>query len=230
MALKLESTGNIDNKYIKMLVYGHPGAGKTYAIRTLEDPFIISCEGGLLSLRDVDVPYVNIHNENEFLEILSRIANAKDKKYKTIVLDSLSELADLILLPQKKIAKDPRQAYGYVQDALNNYIRSLCALPYNIYLTSKAERVQDEEGVLLYSPMMPGTKLSQSIPYLFDEVLAMKVKEEKTEDGGKVKVRYLQTDSDGKWHAKDRSGRLDMFEIPDMQNIINKCLGVDSND
>jgi hypothetical protein len=80
------------------------------------------------------------------------------------------------------------------------------------------EKAQDESGRILYSPSMPGNKVGQSLPYFFDEVLALRV--EKDADG--KAQRALMCDSDGIWLAKDRSGKLDAWEAPDMGAIIEK--------
>ena len=68
---------------------------------------------------------------------------------------------------------------------------------------------------------MPGNKTGQSLPYYFDEVLALRV--EKDADG--VTQRALMCDSDGLWLAKDRSGKLDQWEAPDLSAIIKKIGG-----
>jgi len=68
---------------------------------------------------------------------------------------------------------------------------------------------------------MPGNKLAQAIPYLVDEVLALRV--EKDADG--VPQRALMCAPDGLWTAKDRSGRLDAWEAPDLGAVIRKIAG-----
>jgi hypothetical protein len=68
---------------------------------------------------------------------------------------------------------------------------------------------------------MPGNKLAQQIPYLVDEVFALRV--EKDADG--VSQRALMCDSDGLWIAKDRSGKLGTWEVPDLGEIIRKIGG-----
>jgi len=40
------------------------------------------------------------------------------------------------------------------------------------------------------------------------------------------KVRYLRTDQDTQYVAKDRSGRLDEIEEPNLTKIITKIQGV----
>ena len=119
--------------------------------------------------------------------------------------------------------KDPRQAYGALQEQMTDLIRSFRDITgKNVYMSAKMEKQQDESGRILYGPSMPGNKLGQMLPYFFDEVLALRV--EKDEEG--IPQRALMTDSDGLWQAKDRSGRLDQWESPDLGQVIHKILGV----
>jgi hypothetical protein len=85
-------------------------------------------------------------------------------------------------------------------------------------MSAKLEKQADEQGRLLYSPSMPGNKTGQSLPYFFDEVLALRV--EKDPDG--AVQRALQCDGDGLWQAKDRSGKLEAWEPADLGHIIRK--------
>jgi hypothetical protein len=84
------------------------------------------------------------------------------------------------------------------------------------------EKQADETGRILYSPSMPGNKTGQALPYFFDLVLALRVER----DGEGVTQRALMCDTDGIWQAKDRSGKLNAWESPDMGEIIKKIGGV----
>ena len=58
MAISLRNTRDVGTAGVKVLVYGHAGAGKTSLIRTAPNPVILSAEAGLLSLSDLDIPYI----------------------------------------------------------------------------------------------------------------------------------------------------------------------------
>ena len=88
----------------------------------------------------------------------------------------------------------------------------------HVYMSAKLEKTQDEMGRVLYSPSMPGNKTGQALPYFFDEVLALRVER----DAEGVTQRALMCDSDGLWLAKDRSGKLESWEAPDLGAIISK--------
>ena len=60
MAINLQSTNTVVNAGIKMLVYGAAGTGKTCLIPTLPSPVILSAEGGLLSISDHNIPFIEV--------------------------------------------------------------------------------------------------------------------------------------------------------------------------
>lgn len=222
MAISVKSTGSLSANGVKMLVYGQAGAGKTSLIRTLPDPIVLSAEGGLLSIQDADLPFVEINSIGDLMEAYSWLTSPEGQQYKSVALDSISEIAEVVLNAEKKIAKDPRQAYGAMQEQMADMIRAFRDLPgRHIYMSAKLEKSQDETGRILYAPSMPGNKTGQSLPYFFDEVLALRV--EKDADGNTQ--RAIMCDSDGLWLAKDRSGKLGAWEAPDLGEIIAKIGG-----
>ncbi len=149
--------------------------------------------------------------------------SAEAKPFESVAIDSISEVAEVVLNAEKKATKDPRQAYGAMQEQMADLIRAFRDLPgKHVYMSAKLDKSQDEMGKMLYAPSMPGNKTGQQLPYFFDEVLALRV--EKDADGNSY--RALLCDGDGSWLAKDRSGKLDQWEPPDLGAIINKIRGV----
>jgi hypothetical protein len=109
-----------------------------------------------------------------------------------------------------------------MQEKMSDVIRAFRDLPdRHVYMSAKLEKTQDEMGRVTYAPSLPGNKMGQSLPYFFDEVLALRV--EKDADG--ASQRALMCDSDGLWLAKDRSGKLGLWEAPDLGEIIAKIGG-----
>lgn len=223
MAIVLKNTRDVHASGIKVLVYGHAGSGKTSLIPTLPSPVVLSAEGGLLSIAGVDVPYIEINSMASLKDAYEWAASsAEAASFQSVALDSISEIAEVVLNYEKKNTKDPRAAYGAMQEQMAEIIRAFRDLPgRHVYMTAKLDKATDEQGRVLYSPSMPGNKTGQSLPYFFDEVFALRV--EKDAEGHPV--RALMTQSDGLWQAKDRSGRLDPWEAPDLGAIIAKIGG-----
>lgn len=220
MAINLKSTGNLAGNGVKLLVYGQAGAGKTSLIPTLPNPIVLSAEGGLLSIQDAELPYIEITTMAELQEAYKWLAeSAEAAQFESVAIDSISEIAEVCLNYEKKVNKDPRAAYGAMQEQMADIIRVFRDLPAkHVLMTAKLEKTQDEMGRILYAPSMPGNKTGQSLPYFFDEVLALRV--ERDADGNSQ--RALMCNSDGLWLAKDRSGKLESWEAPDLTVIINK--------
>lgn len=223
MAINVKTTGSLAANGVKVLVYGQAGAGKTSLIKTLPSPIVLSAEGGLLSIQDADLPFIEIASMTDLQEAYKWLTESDDAKaYKSVALDSISEIAEVVLNAEKKATKDPRQAYGAMQEQMADIIRAFRDLPgRHVYMSAKLEKTQDEMGRVLYAPSMPGNKTGQALPYFFDEVLALRV--EKDADGNTQ--RALMCDSDGLWLAKDRSGKLDMWEAPDLSAAFAKIGG-----
>ena len=223
MAINVKTTGSLSANGVKVLVYGQAGAGKTSLIKTLPSPIVLSAEGGLLSIQDADLPFIEISDMDTLREAYTWLTQSDEAKgFQSVALDSISEIAEVVLNAEKKATKDPRQAYGAMQEQMADIIRAFRDLPgRHVYMSAKLEKTQDEMGRVLYAPSMPGNKTGQALPYFFDEVLALRVEK----DSENNTQRALMCDSDGLWLAKDRSGKLDAWEAPDLGAIIAKIGG-----
>jgi AAA domain len=225
MAIRLTTTREAAQlNGLKVCVYGASGAGKTRLTATTGEPtVIISAEAGLLSLRDLDIPVIEVATIADVHDAYRFIAESADARdFRWVCLDSVSEIAEVVLSAEKKLTKDPRQAYGALQEQMSDLLRAFRDLPgRNIYMSAKLDRQKDElTGAMLYQPSMPGQRLGQALPYLFDELFVLRV--EKDAEG--APSRWLQTGADLQYVAKDRSGALDQYETPDLSAIAAKIL------
>lgn len=227
MAIKLTSSAQAakDNG-VKALVFGVAGAGKTSLAATFGDisAVVISCESGLLSIADADLPVIEVQSMADLFEAYAFLTTTEDgQAFKAIVIDSVSEIAEVLLAEEKKSSKDARAAYGNTSERMMELLRAFRDLQgRHVLFITKLEKVKDEmTGALMYGPSMPGQRLGQAIPYLVDEVFALRV--EKDTDGNIT--RWMQTTPDFQWQAKDRSSKLAAFEPPNMREIIRKITG-----
>ena len=224
---------------IKCLVYSGAGIGKTVLSATLPKPVLISAEAGVLSLRKenlerlfgvnnplvtYDMPMIVVNNVDDLTDAYRWAStSAEAKNFESIGLDSLSEIAEVVLNNAKRQVKDPRQAYGELIEKMETLIRYFRDLPgKNVYMAAKMEPMKDEQtGIVRYGPSMPGSKLGPQLPYLFDEVF--RLGKNKTPQG--VSYRFLQTDGDLQYVAKDRSGLLEELEPANLNHVIRKIQG-----
>ena len=209
----------VEKQGVCLLVYGPAGSGKTVLCSTAPSPtLIISAEGGLLSIRESNVSAIEVTSVADIAEIYDHLYK-NPGEFQTVCLDSISEVSEVVLANEKEKTKDPRQAYGTVIDEMMKLLRSFRDLPMDVVMTAKQARIRDEgSGSVLYMPSMVGAKLPQALPYIFDEVFAMRV--DKNEEGDTT--RWLQTEKDWQYEAKDRSGLLQSFEKADLVHIFNK--------
>lgn len=223
MALKWTTTDRASASHgIKALVHGRAGAGKTTLIQTAPNPLILSAEAGLLSLKGVSIPAIQITSIEELDEAYQFCAySAEAKQFWTICLDSISEIAEVCLSAEKAKNKDPRKAYGEMQEKILARVKWFRDLPgKHVYFSCKQGLIKDDvTGITVYGPDMPGRQLGPALPYLFDEIFSLEVA---THEG--QPFRYLRTRLNMQYEAKDRSGALDEFEQPNLSAIFDKIL------
>lgn len=209
---------------IKVLVYGRAGVGKTVLCSTAPRPLIISAEGGLLSIRHTNLPVIEVKSIQDVWDAHTWLSSNKDAAHvDTVCMDSLSEIAEVVLSNERKKSSDPRQAYGGLADQMIQLVKAFRDLPgKNVVVTAKQVAVTNSvTGVSTYGPKAPGQQVGPDLPYLFDEVFHADVAKDNT---GKT-YHYLRTKANATVEAKDRSGVLDEIEYPDLTNIFNKIRG-----
>lgn len=224
MAIQITNTRDEAKLHgIKALIYGKSGFGKTCLAKTAPAPIIISAESGILSLGNVDLPMIKVKTIKDLEDVYAWATSPAANQFQTIYIDSITEIAEVVLANAKEVVKDPRQAYAKLMDDMIPLIKAYRDIPgKHVVMTAKQESNKDElTGVVLQGPMMPGNKVGQQLPYLFDEVFRLGIGKMPT---GNETYRFIQTAPDLQHDAKDRSGRLDAMEQPNLTHIFNKIL------
>ena len=218
---------------VKIVIYANSGMGKTMLAATAPAPLLISAESGLLSLQKkniervygintpgitYDIPTAIIRNVNDLMEVYSMLLNPQHSaNFKTIYLDSLSEIAEVVLAHAVESNNDGRMAYKDMADQIIDMCKKFRDLPgKHVVFSCKEGYCEDSR---LNGPSLPGKILSHKIPYLFDEVLQIAIYQAPNEPP----VRFLRTQPDIKNDAKDRSGSLSYAgEQMNLTNIFDK--------
>lgn len=227
--MKIQKTNSASSKRISCLIYGQPGIGKSFISSTLEGKtLIISAESGLLSLSGFDIDFVEIEGKTssekliKLREVFKEIST--EKIYDNIFLDSLSEISSIYVeyyQSQFPDRKDSFPMWGEYSKAMKSFVKALRDLTqYNVVMTALEKSDTDDLQRRIFYPEMAG-KISTQIAQYFDEVFNFKMF---TAKDGEEK-RMLITHPFDNRVAKDRSGKLDKFEDPNLSIIFNKIRG-----
>jgi phage nucleotide-binding protein len=222
--------------YLNMLVYGEPGAGKTYLAATAQDHpsttpvLFLDVEGGTTTIRkrkDVDVKRVG--SIQELVEVHKVLHEENDGYYKTVVIDSLTELQKLDMrdimkeVVQRRPDLDPdvpsMREWGKSAEHMRRIVRGFRDLPCNTIMTALSNIERDENGVVTYTPSLPG-KLKMEVPGFMDIVGYLS----STIESDEV-IRRIQFAKSRRVIAKDRTASLDAVvdfpSIPMLWEVIN---------
>lgn len=227
--------------YLNCLFYGEPGAGKTWLAGTAEDQkdtapvLFLDVEGGVTTLRkrkNLDV--VQVRSMDQIVQVHDQLEADKSHYYKTVVIDSLTELQklDMRTVMKEQYNKKPdstdidvpsQREWGKNGERVRRIVRAYRDLPMNTIMTALAASEKDEgTGVVSMYPMLPG-KMRAEVPGYFDIVGYLAAVEERN---GDITVRKLQLAKTRRIVAKDRTSALGQLleepTIPMMWELIHK--------
>lgn len=221
----------------KILVYGDPGVGKTHSAMNLKKALCLDTENGFATVSSSKMDYVNLtkDDDDKILPYLDRakkvsefykFANSDEarQKYDTIFFDGLTEFGEIIKEIESANFPEPKDSlrmWGEVGKKQKKTIRAFRDLPgYNVIFTSLSTVERDEQNRRYLAFDVPGS-LKRSLAQFFDIVLYLHVFED---DDGNI-VRQFVTSSTDRIIAKDRTNKLDLYEPPDLQHILDKIKG-----
>jgi len=223
---------------LSILVVGKSGIGKTALAATFDDlskVCLINLENGYRTISDypIDIYDCTVDaNGNELQrpmrhkKLMHAITEVFSKpetkaKYKYLVFDSITEASQNLIEHLKTIYPDKRDSlklYGDNNDQMTALIKSIRDLPYVSLVIALDSVEKDELGRRFHSVDIAG-RISSRIPAFFDEVFYYDIFEI-----NEKKSRYLLTSNHETFPAKDRSGKLSVFEEPNMKQVVSKIL------
>jgi len=152
--------------------------------------------------------------------------------YRTVIIDSVTSTARLTArwadgqpesISDKSSRRDLRGRYGLIANELMLWIYQWQRIrTKNIVLISVLEQRVDECGRGEWRAQIEGSKTAREIIPIVDQVVTMQ-----WVDFGKGPIRAFICQQPNQWNypAKDRSGRLDLFEEPHLAKLILKLNG-----
>lgn len=220
----LRPAGDFARQYgVKMLGYGPPGSGKTPLMNTAPSPVLLICEPGMLSMRGSKVPSWEAPTVERIDEFFDWVFRSNDSRnYHTIGVDSVSQMAEIILKAELKRNRDGRKAYGEMSRKVMEHLAGLYYMQQkHTYLIAK-QSTAEEEGTQVKRPYFPGQELNIQVPHMYDLIAHIA----KTTVPGIMTgpTLAIRTGATFGINARDRSGRLAELEPPDLTALFNKAM------
>lgn len=224
-------------QWLNVLLYGFAGSGKTWLGGTAQDHdmtspmLVLDVEGGTTTLRNkptIDV--IQVRSPEHVKQIHDELRENNNGYYKTVMIDSLTELQklDMRTIMIEAHSKNPNQdvdvpsqrEWGKSNEHIRRIVRAFRDLEMNTIFTAlMVDYKDDRTGQVTFYPSVPG-KLKAEVPGFLDIVgyLYTAVEEEEI-------TRIIQFAQTQKIIAKDRTSslgdRMVNPTIPDMWNLIH---------
>ncbi len=229
MALKPISPDSANR--ITSLIVGEAGIGKTSLLRTIpekERVCVISAESGLLAVKDLVSSKIvtgfeadSFSDMREAYQLLTSNDDFKNQ-YQWIFIDSLTELSSRCVEAMKvkyPSKSDSFPMWGEYVDLMTQMIKSFRDIDhYNVVFTCLPSIEKDDSNRRYVGPAVAGSSLKERLTSYFDEVFYMTT--QKNADGNDHRVFITQPWE--RYPAKDRSGKLNLIEKPNLGYIKNK--------
>ena len=206
-------------------------AGDTIRPRTWQEcrDFAVFIGGPNPALRE-DQPYSEAH----FHAVCQRFGDpAELDKYETVFVDSITVAGRLCLQwckgqPQaysEKTGKpDSRGAYGLMGQEMIGWLTHLQhTRRKNVWFVGILNEALDDFNRRVFTLQIDGSKTGLELPGIVDEVVTLA--EVKADDGSSYRAFVRHTLNQWGYPAKDRSGRLDPVEEPNLGRLMQKIAG-----
>lgn len=149
-------------------------------------------------------------------------------KYETIFIDSIT-VASRECFKWAKVQPetfnkdgkpDTRGAYGLLGQEMIRWLTHLQHCPKSVVVSGILDMEVDDLKRVSWNPQVEGSKTGRELPGIFDQVITLQ--NFKAEDGTQYRAFCCQQQNPWNYPAKDRSGRLELIEAPDLGALIKK--------
>ena len=158
---------------------------------------------------------------------------AQIERYATFFVDSITQMSRLCFtwcksqpgaISDRSGKPDLRAAYGLLgQEMVGALTHLQHARGKNVVFVAILDERLDDFNRRVFEPQIEGSKTGLQMPGIVDEVVTLA--EIKADDGTSYRAFVTHTLNPFGFPAKDRSGRLDLLEPPDLGALIAKCAG-----
>ena len=220
----------LDVRYLNTLLYGQPGIGKSTLASHSDGAIFFATEDGLKSLEVFEHKCGSWADVEAGVEELRSMSRKKDRPFRTVVIDTIDNLA---LFAALKVIEDAGgkiehegdlghgKGYGLVNRKLKDVLSSIAGMrtpqglpAYGLWLISHRKEIELEDQGRKWTKVVPSLSgsISNIVQGFTDLILFYDVRYDET----KGHVRVLRTNPTRYHVAKDRTGRLpEEIECPD---------------
>lgn len=233
---QLKPASQLARRYgVKATIFGGPGSGKTPLMNTAPRPVLLVTEPGMLSMRTSNIPAWEAYSSQLVTEFFDWFMKSREaSNFDTLCIDSISNIAEIILAEELAKVKHGMKAYGNMSERVMKICNDLYYMPQkHIAMIAKQALVENgrqtvlQGGEVIYEPIMqkrpffPGKDLNVKVPHLFDNVMHLG---EVVMPGMPKPVRALRTKEIPEVFARDRLGNLAEIEQPDLSLLFAKAM------
>jgi hypothetical protein len=176
------------------------------------------------------LPSTSAYSTADYQQVAADPELARFATYQTFVFDSLTAMSQLCRIHCEQLSeattdrgkRDTRAVYGLLANHMLGWLRHVHhARGRNIILLAILERVTDDFNTPTWQPQFEGQKTARELPVIVDQIVTMT-----WVDFGDSKppTRAFICTAPNPWNypAKDRSGKLDALEPPDLGKLLAK--------
>ena len=189
---------------------------------------IASVLGGL----NPALPATAAYSEAHYNEAMKNPELAQLGSFSVLFIDSVTAAARLCFTYSEQQPeaftdrgrKDLRAVYGLHARSMLGWLNQLQhARERTVVFVAVLERHVDDLNIASWQPQLEGAKTGRELPAIVDEIITMQW----VDFGDRKPVRAFVTTNPNPWNypAKDRSGRLDQIEPPNLGALIEKLAG-----
>lgn len=199
--------------WLKVLIYWPSGSGKTVFAWTAKDALFLSAERWLLSIKDTSPEYIDIKTFEDLQKAFIYLSKW-GHKYKTVIIDSITEINEIIKSEIEKrnghfMAKSD---WWELQNKIEDVLHAFHDLPMHVIFIAQEQSEKDEDKTTRILPSL-NWKTSTKVASLMDVVAYMTI-----EKNGK---RKIVTNSNSRLLTKDRTNTIwDNAEVDFEKRII----------
>jgi DNA polymerase III delta prime subunit len=178
------------------------------------------------------LPANSAYSEAHVAEVVKNRELAQLSGYQILFADSLTAISRLCFASAEQQPealtdrgrKDLRAIYGLHARSMIGWLNQLQhARARTVVFAAVLERVVDDLNIATWQPQIEGTKTGRELPAIVDEIITMQW----VDFGDRKPVRAFVCTNPNPWGypAKDRSGRLEQLEPPNLGALIEKLTG-----